>query len=265
MAIRLSDDELRKSLQDYGEDVGPITSTTRSLWEKRLTNLRRKNGPVKAKERSSLNAFSSDDSEIESAVSSRVRKKRTSNRIESSERLNLNRSRELNSSQDSDIFKKPSPVHIPILGQGHKTQNDRSLLHHHNQLGKTKTRKSLGRSSAFDVETSDSDFDSDSPFSIQSRLRKKSLSPVSSSHLVGVGLKKYSDGINYESPLKRKSLGSSSSWDTDYKSPFRFTTLQDKSKQGMIFFLLLLFFCIILCTVSKIIHNCYKKYISMLL
>lgn len=233
MAIRLSDDELRKSLQDFGEDVGPITPTTRALYEKKLTNLRKKNGPVKTKERSSLNAFSSDDSEIESAVSSRVRKKRTLSRNESSERLSLNRSRELNSSQDSDIFKKPSPVHIPILGQGHKTQNDRSLLYHHNQHGKIKTRRSLGRSSAFDVETSDSDFDSDSPFSSKSaRLRKtKSLSPLSSSHLLGVGLKKYSDDTNYESPLKRKSL---SSWGADYKSPFHFTTsIQDKSKRGM--------------------------------
>lgn len=230
MANRLSDDDLRRSLQEYGEDVGPITPTTRSIWEKRLLTLRKNNGP--SPKRTSLNAFSSDDSEIESAVSSRVRKKRTINRNESSERLNLNRSRELNSSPDSDVFKKPSPVHIPILGQGHKTQNDRSLLHrnHHN---KVKTRKSLGRSAPFDVETSDSDFDADTSYvhSKSLRYRKKSSSPAPVSSLLGVSLKRHSDGTNYDTTLQRKSFCSTGN--TDHKPLYHFSTIQNKSKQDI--------------------------------
>lgn len=227
MANRLSDDNLRKSLQEYGEEVGPITPTTRSLWEKRLTHLQKSNGPTS--KRRSLNAFSSDDSEIESAVSSRVRKKRTLSRNESTERLNLNRSRELNSSADSDIFKKPSPVHIPISGQGLKTQNDRSYLR--NQNNKVKTRKSLGKSSTFDVETSDSDFDAESSFNHGRSVRLRKKSPGSPSDLLGVSLKKHTDSTNSENSFQRKPLGSS--WNTESKSPYHFSPIRSTLKRGI--------------------------------
>lgn len=227
MANRLSDDNLRKSLQEYGEEVGPITPTTRSLWEKRLTHLQKSNGPTS--KRRSLNAFSSDDSEIESAVSSRVRKKRTLSRNESTERLNLNRSRELNSSADSDIFKKPSPVHIPISGQGLKTQNDRSYLR--NQNNKVKTRKSLGKSSTFDVETSDSDFDAESSFNHGRSVRLRKKSPGSPSDLLGVSLKKHTDSTNSENSFQRKPLGSS--WNTESKSPYHFSPIRSTLKRDI--------------------------------
>ncbi|GIY96671.1 hypothetical protein CEXT_281631 [Caerostris extrusa] len=40
----LTDDKLRKLLQAYGEDVGPFTTNTRSLWEKRLSKLKSSRG-----------------------------------------------------------------------------------------------------------------------------------------------------------------------------------------------------------------------------
>lgn len=236
MANRLSDDDLRKALQDYGEDVGPITSTTRSIMEKRLLNLRKSHVPP-SKNRS-LSAFSSDDSEIESDISSRVRKKRGSTRNEPTERLSLNRSRELNSSPDSDVFKKPSPVHIPLLGQRQETGNSKSL-HLRNQHAKVKTRRSLGRPSTFDVETSDSDFDAESP-NVQGkslRFRRKSFSPASSSDLLGVSLRTHSDGTNFESSLQRKSLGSYwNATNANSKPLYHYATpVQSTSNQGMYF------------------------------
>lgn len=237
MANNLSDDDLRKSLQEYGEDdVGPITPTTRSLWEKRLTNLR-KISPGPLYNRRSLNAFSSDDSEIESNAvsSSRARKKRTLNRNDTSDtRLSLNRSNSTSPpSLDSDIFKKPSPVHIPILGQ-QKTYGKNLLLR--SQQSKVKARRSVGRPTAYDVETSDSDFDADHGSKSSLRLRRKSSTssnPTSPSDLLGVSLKRQSsDNTSLENSLHRKSLGLTS-WNANHKPLYHYSPILSKSKQGI--------------------------------
>ncbi|XP_035229553.1 uncharacterized protein LOC118201551 [Stegodyphus dumicola] len=228
MANRLSNEELRKSLQDYGEDVGPITPTTRSVWEKKLLALRKTNVPATMTR--GLNAFSSDDSEIEGVVSGsiRVRKKRTFNRNESvvrPERMSLIRPREMKSSPETDVFKKPSPVHIIIPGQDRKAHYDSPL--HRNQNTKSKTRKSFGKQTSFDVETSDSDFDTESPYmpGKSARLRKKTPPNISSDYR-GMNLRKLNeDGTKYENSVTRKSLNSHWTSDTQHSLHHFSTTL----------------------------------------
>ncbi|XP_042908149.1 inner nuclear membrane protein Man1 isoform X2 [Parasteatoda tepidariorum] len=158
MANRLTDDELRESLKEYGEDVGPITPTTRSTWERRLNNFRKSKG---LNRKSTLNAFSSDDSEIENSTSSTRRSKRTS--------LNSSYSPSA-SSFDDNTFKKPTSPSFTVQGRHLEKPN-----HLKNQNFLSKLNKNVARST-FDVETSDSDFDSDfSPlFKTSRRTRKKS-------------------------------------------------------------------------------------------
>lgn len=126
MASRLTDDELRQSLRDMGEDVGPITPTTRSTLERRLGALRRARGHP--------NALSSDDSEVEGAPSppgAQPRRKRV---------VPPRRA-------ESEIFKRPAAVNVPVA----RTPPHRTL----NRKQPKKTRNST-----FEVETSDSEFES---------------------------------------------------------------------------------------------------------
>lgn len=47
---QLTDSELRKQLKSYGQDVGPITKTTRRLWEKKLEKFQLSGPPDKKEE-----------------------------------------------------------------------------------------------------------------------------------------------------------------------------------------------------------------------
>ncbi|XP_054712466.1 inner nuclear membrane protein Man1-like isoform X2 [Uloborus diversus] len=232
MANRLSDEELRRRLQEYGQDVGPITSTTRSIWEKKLLSLRKANGPSPPSR--ALNAFSSDDSEIESPVNSKPRKKRTSfsrSEIgESHERSHIGRSPGTISKIDSETFKKPSPVYIPYSGQEKKDKPyiiRPQLLR--NQNNKVK-RRSSGKNSTFDVETSDSDFDSDGSMinSKSHRIRKKSPTAISDAQSVNFA-RLNANILNYENSLKKKSLNSSLS--TDSEQSIRFSPTLERLKR----------------------------------
>ncbi|GFW74886.1 inner nuclear membrane protein Man1 [Trichonephila clavipes] len=208
MANRLSNEELRKALQEYGEDVGPITPSTRTTYERRLATLRKSKGPSPSKN-NVLNAFSSDDSEIENAVTSIARKKRTYSRANSgerSEKLSLIRPREINSSPDSDIFKKPAAIPIPVLSQERRTHS----YHRTTQNSNRKSKKDASKNSTYDMETSDSDLDAESSFSKSPRLRRKPLGSNFSTDLQGVNLRCTDDATtSYNSIFRRKSLNSS--------------------------------------------------------
>ncbi|GIY95334.1 inner nuclear membrane protein Man1 [Caerostris extrusa] len=229
MANRLSNEELRKALQDYGEDVGPITPSTRSTWERRLAGLRKGKGQNPPKN-NALNAFSSDDSEIENSVTNIARKKRTYTRANSgerSEKLSLIRPREINSSPDSDIFKKPVAIPIPVLSQEKKTH----LYHRTTQNSNRKGKKDGSKKSSYDIETSDSDLDAvESSFTKSPRLRRKPLGSNFSTDLHGMGLRR-SDGAttSYNSIFQRKSLNS---WTSETERNFHhFSPTLDRLKR----------------------------------
>ncbi|KAG8174846.1 hypothetical protein JTE90_001707 [Oedothorax gibbosus] len=125
MSVRLSDDELRKSLRALGEkDVGPITPTTRSALERRLGALSR-----------GLNALSSDDSEVEGGPTPPRSRKRGPRRSEAA-------------------FKKPAAVNVPVgrTSLPNAAKSRRSV-------GQQTTSASKKRAAPFEVETSDSEFD----------------------------------------------------------------------------------------------------------
>ncbi|GBN44221.1 hypothetical protein AVEN_257414-1 [Araneus ventricosus] len=233
MANRLSNEELRKALQDYGEDVGPITPTTRSTWERRLLALRKSKGVI-PRRNNALNAFSSDDSEIENAVTNIARKKRTYTRANSgerSEKLSLIRPREINSSPDSDIFKKPAAIPIPVLSQEKRSHSYHRTTQNSNRKGKKDTSKG----SSYDIETSDSDLEAaaESSFSKSPRLRRKPLGSNFSTDLHGVGLRRTDDAsTSYSSIFRRKSLNSSWTSEPD-KNCHRFSPTLDRLKRGL--------------------------------
>lgn len=171
MASQLTDEELREKLVEFGEDVGPLTITTRPLWEKRLKTLMRekRRSPVR-----NLNAFSSDDSEIDSSDTHRLhRKKRNSYRstvpVINLARLELNNKHPggTASQVSSDVFKKPV-VPSPRGGAGcHSFFSTSSTISGKlsDSISRLKSRKSPTSESlntTFDVDTSDSDFDSES-------------------------------------------------------------------------------------------------------
>ncbi|CAL1283044.1 unnamed protein product [Larinioides sclopetarius] len=232
MANRLSNEELRKALQDYGEDVGPITPTTRSTYERRLLLCRKNKGLIPPRNNAPLNAFSSDDSEIENSVTNIVRKKRTNIRAntgERSEKLSLIRPREINSSPDSDIFKKPAAIPIPVLSQEKRSHS----YHRTTQNSNRKAKKDTSKGSSYDIETSDSDLDAaESSFSKSPRLRRKPLGSNFSTDFHGVGLRRTDDdaSTSYNSIFHRKSLNASWTPETD-KNSHRFSPTLDRLKR----------------------------------
>lgn len=170
MASQLTDEELREKLVEFGEDVGPFTATTRPLWEKRLKTLMRekRRSPVR-----NLNAFSSDDSEIDNGDTHRLHRKkrnicRTAIPVINSARLELNNKHSGGtlSQVSSDVFKKPlSPRGGGSRHNFFSSSNTISgkLSESISRLKGKKSPTSESLNTTFDVDTSDSDFDSESP------------------------------------------------------------------------------------------------------
>ncbi|CAN8001705.1 unnamed protein product [Ixodes hexagonus] len=76
----LKDDDLRRKLKDLGEDVGPITDTTRAATQRRLSQLLQ-NGTTTSRRslpsRASLGRLSSDDSDGEASGNQRLTRRRS--------------------------------------------------------------------------------------------------------------------------------------------------------------------------------------------
>lgn len=82
----LDDDSLRKKLTGFGEDVGPITDTTRALYQRRLSQLQqngtksstaRRSGSTSSSAYRNLAALSSDDSDYDSGSGQRSTRRRS--------------------------------------------------------------------------------------------------------------------------------------------------------------------------------------------
>lgn len=82
----LDDDSLRKKLAGFGEDVGPITDTTRALYQRRLSHLQqngtknsaaRRSGSPSSSAYRNLATLSSDDSDYDSGSGQRSTRRRS--------------------------------------------------------------------------------------------------------------------------------------------------------------------------------------------
>lgn len=82
----LDDDSLRKKLTGFGEDVGPITDTTRATYQRRLSQLQqngtksstaRRSGSTSSSAYRNLAALSSDDSDYDSGSGQRSTRRRS--------------------------------------------------------------------------------------------------------------------------------------------------------------------------------------------
>ncbi|KAF8789003.1 Inner nuclear membrane protein Man1 like protein [Argiope bruennichi] len=145
------------------------------------------------------------------------------------EKLSLIRPREINSSPDSDIFKKPAAIPIPVLSQEKRSHSYHRTTQNSNRKGK----KDSSKSSSYDIETSDSDLDAaaESSFSKSPRLRRKPLGSNFSTDLHGIGLRRTDDAsTSYSSIFQRKSLNASWTPEPD-KNFHRFSPTLDRLKR----------------------------------
>ncbi|XP_013774758.1 inner nuclear membrane protein Man1-like [Limulus polyphemus] len=181
MASKISDTELRHKLKELGEDVGPITDSTRYLWQKKLNNLLndqkknlRKRSISKSVNSKKLGGFSSDESELDSTANKTVRsgRKRVSTKNMSDNYVsNLKNSPKklplsLNKHMDENDFKIPGPVPLnskkSLSRKKHLSRSCASDLTRH---GLKNLNGSVGSDSvldtSYDVDSSDSDVDFD--------------------------------------------------------------------------------------------------------
>ncbi|XP_076315054.1 uncharacterized protein LOC143227497 [Tachypleus tridentatus] len=181
MASKISDAELRHKLKELGEDVGPITDSTRYLWQKKLNNLLndqkknlRKRSVSKSVYSKKLGGFSSDEGELDLTANKTVRSGRkrvsTKNMSDNSgsdlknspKKLPLN----FNKHMDENDFKIPGPVPLNSKKNlSHKKHLSRSCASGFTRHGLNNLNGSVRSASVldttYDVDSSDSDVDFD--------------------------------------------------------------------------------------------------------
>ncbi|XP_067125982.1 inner nuclear membrane protein Man1-like [Centruroides vittatus] len=175
MASTLSDEELREKLEELGEKVGPITHTTRKVYEMKLDKAMQQR---KTKRRSSnkleLSRFSSDENEMD-GKGSKTSTSSTSSRRHIRPRRSIvsGRSQSTNDQVDSNAFKIPDIPTSRTLTNSNRSPSPSTYLS--SDLTRTSVRSSrrLRRQKLnnFDIDSSDSDIDLDH----HNRFKKKQV------------------------------------------------------------------------------------------
>ncbi|XP_023238302.1 lamina-associated polypeptide 2-like [Centruroides sculpturatus] len=173
MASTLSDEELREKLEELGEKVGPITHTTRKVYEMKFDKAMQQR---KTKRRSSnkleLSRFSSDENEMD-GKGSKTSTSSTSSRRHIRPRRSIvsGRSQSTNDQVDSNAFKIPDIPTSRTLTNSNRSPSPSTYLS--SDLTRTSVRSSrrLRRQKLnnFDIDSSDSDIDLDH----HNRFKKK--------------------------------------------------------------------------------------------